>query len=392
MRYNKGKIKLYYNARTSMQFQTYPFEKLTQLLSEITPNPNLEPLTLTIGEPQFQTPNFIQESLCNNTPLLNKYPKSAGEQILKEAQKSFFSKRFNIRLKDSQLIPTFGTREVLFNFPQHILSQIENPVMAFTNPFYQIYEGAAIASNAEIIHLNLTKENGFKAPIEPEVLKKCHLVIINYPNNPTAASVDLKELKRWAEAAVEYDFVLLNDECYSEIYVEKKDPSLLEASIAIGNETFKNILVVNSISKRSSAPGLRSGFIAGDAMILKAYMQYRTYVGAASPLPLQHAAAAAWSDEAHVAENREKYSKNFALAREILGVDTPTSTFYIWLEVEDDIAFTQKLYREKNLKVLPGSFLSRGEFKSKHIRIALVENEARTKEALLRIKETLDGK
>jgi len=375
-----------------LHFQTYPFEKLTTLLSDITPNPDLEPLTLTIGEPQFETPSFIQEKLYETSNLLNKYPKSAGEQLLKDAQKGFMQRNFNVTLSDAQIIPTFGTREVLFNFPQFILFDKANPVMAFPNPFYQIYEGAAIASRAKIIHLNLTKENNFKAPLEPEVLKECDFVIINYPNNPTASSATMQELKLWAQAALDYDFVLLNDECYSEIYVEGKDPSLLEAAIAIGNKTFKNTVVVNSISKRSSAPGLRSGFIAGDADILKAYMQYRTYVGAASPLPLQHAAAAAWSDEAHVKENREKYSKNFALAREILGVNTPSSTFYIWLEVEDDIAFTKKLYHDKNLKVLPGSFLSRGEFKSKHIRIALVENEAKTKEALTRIKELLDGK
>ncbi len=375
-----------------MQFQTYPFEKLTHLLADITANPKLEPLTLTIGEPQFQTPDFIQKSLCDNAPLLNKYPKTAGESILKEAQRAFVKKRFKVDLQENELIPTFGTREVLFNFPQFLLSSQKDPVMAFPNPFYQIYEGAAIASGAEIIHLNLTKENGFKAPIEPEILKLCHLVIINYPNNPTATSATIEELKRWAQAALDYDFVLLNDECYSEIYVGEKDPSLLEAAIMIGNTDFKNIIVVNSISKRSSAPGLRSGFIAGDASILKAYMQYRTYVGAASPLPLQHAAAAAWSDEAHVQENREKYAKNFALAREILGVETPSSTFYIWLEVDDDIAFTKKLYHDKNLKVLPGSFLSRGEFKSKHIRIALVEDETRTREALTRIKEVLDGR
>ncbi len=375
-----------------MQFQTYPFEKLTNLLSDIKPNPSLEPLTLTIGEPQFQTPQFIQESLCQNAPLLNKYPKTAGEEILKNAQRAFVKNRFAVALEASQLIPTFGTREVLFNFPQFLLADKTHPVMAFPNPFYQIYEGAAIASRAEIIHLNLTKENNFQAPIEPEILKLCHLVIINYPNNPTAASATIEELKRWAQAALDYDFVLLNDECYSEIYVGEKDPSLLEAAIMIGNTNFKNTLVVNSISKRSSAPGLRSGFIAGDATILKSYMQYRTYVGAASPLPLQHAAAAAWSDEAHVEENRKNYSKNFALAREILGVETPSSTFYIWLEVDDDIAFTQKLYQEKNLKVLPGSFLSRGEFKTKHIRIALVENEARTREALTRIKELLDDR
>ncbi len=375
-----------------MHFQTYPFEKLTNLLADITPNLELEPLTLTIGEPQFETPSFIQETLCKTSALLNKYPKTAGEQLLKDAQRSFVKNRFGITLESSQIIPTFGTREVLFNFPQFLLFDVKKPVMAFPNPFYQIYEGAAIASRAEIIHLNLTKENNFKAPIEPEVLKRCNLVIINYPNNPTAASATLEELKLWAKAALDYDFVLINDECYSEIYIGEKDPSLLEASIMIGNEDFKNIIVLNSISKRSSAPGLRSGFIAGDAKILKAYMQYRTYIGAASPLPLQHAAAAAWSDEAHVAENREKYSKNFAIAKEILGIDIPSSTFYIWLEVEDDIAFTKRLYHDKNLKVLPGSFLSRGEFKTKHIRIALVENEERTKMALTRIKEVLDGR
>ena len=177
-----------------MNFQTYPFEKLTQLLSDITPNPDLEPLTLTIGEPQFQTPDFIQETLCKTSPYLNKYPKTAGEQILKDAQRSFVKKRFNIDLEPSQIIPSFGTREVLFNFPQFLLFDIEKPVMAFPNPFYQIYEGAAIASRAEIIHLNLTKENNFKAPIEPEVLKRCDFVIINYPNNPTAASATLEEL------------------------------------------------------------------------------------------------------------------------------------------------------------------------------------------------------
>jgi len=375
-----------------MQFQAYPFEKLTQLLSDITPNPDLEPLTLTIGEPQFQTPDFIQKTLCTTSSLLNKYPKTAGEAILKDAQRSFVQKRFGIDLEASQIIPTFGTREVLFNFPQFLLFDKENPVMAFPNPFYQIYEGAAIASRAEIIHLNLTKENGFKAPIEPDVLKRCDFVIINYPNNPTTVSASLEELKLWAQAALDYDFVLLNDECYSEIYVGEKDPSLLEASCLIGNADFKNIIVVNSISKRSSAPGLRSGFIAGDAKILKAYMQYRTYVGAASPLPLQHASAAAWNDEAHVADNREKYTKNFAIAKEILGIEIPSSTFYIWLEVEDDIDFTKRLYLHKNIKVLPGSYLSRGEFKTKHIRIALVENEERTKVALRRIKELLDGR
>jgi aspartate/methionine/tyrosine aminotransferase len=375
-----------------LNFQTYPFEKLNDLLADIVPNKELKPLTLTIGEPQFETPSFIQEELCKHTDLLNKYPKSAGEQILKDAQKNFVKRRFNIDLKDSQIIPTFGTREVLFNFPQFLLADKKDSVMAFTNPFYQIYEGAAIATKSKIIHLNLTKENNFLAPIEPEVLKDCDLVIINFPNNPTSASCDLEYLKEWVKASLKYDFVLINDECYSEIYQNRPDPSLLEASKAVGNSEFKNILVLNSISKRSSAPSLRSGFIAGDEEILKDYMLYRTYVGAASPLPLQYAAAKAWNDEEHVEENRQRYRQSFKIAKDILGITPPKSTFYIWLEVDDDLEFTKRLYKEKNLKVLPGSFLSRGEFKSKYVRIALVENQERTKEALMRIKELISGK
>ena len=372
-----------------MRFEQYPFEKLNDLLKDIEPNNKLSPINLTIGEPQFQTPQFIQDELCKATHFLNKYPKSAGEQFLKDAQKGFVKNRFGIELSDEEIIPTFGTREVLFNFPQFLLSDKPSPTMAFTNPFYQIYEGAAIASKAKAIHLNMEKENNFLAKIEPSVLKECDLVIINYPNNPTSASASLEYLSKWVEAALEYDFVLINDECYSEIYIDKKDPSLLEASIEIGNTQFKNILVVNSISKRSSAPSLRSGFIAGDAKILKEYMRYRTYLGSASPLPLQYASAKAWSDEDHVKENRQRYKKNFEIAKEILGITPPNSTFYIWMEVEDDLLITKRLYHEKNLKVLPGSFLSRGEFKSKHIRIALVEDEQKTKEALGRIKEVL---
>ncbi len=369
-----------------MDFEAYPFEKLTSLLKNITPNNDYEPLTLTIGEPQFQTADFIQKALQENSHLLNKYPKTAGEDVLKDALLEFIKNRFSLTLHKNQIIPTFGTREVLFNFPQYLLFDKKEPVMAFTNPFYQIYEGAAIASCSKIIHLNLTKENNFKAEINPEVLKDCDLVIINFPNNPTASTLDLKELSKWVEAALKYNFVLINDECYSEIYQDAPCPSLLEASRVVGNDSFKNILVVNSISKRSSAPGLRSGFIAGDAKILKNYLKYRTYVGCASPLPLQMASTKAWRDEKHVRENREKYRKNFKLAKKILGIKIPKSTFYIWLEVDDDIEFTKTLYREKNLKVLPGSFLSRGDFNTKHVRIALVENETKTKEALLRIK------
>ena len=374
-----------------MTFQTYPFEKLNNLLKGIEPNPNYEPLTLTIGEPKFETPQFIQQELKDKTNLLNKYPKSSGEKILRDAILKFNKTRFNLNLNNSQIIPTFGTREVLFNFPQFLLFDKKEPQMAFTNPFYQIYEGSAIASRAKVIYLNLTKENDFKPDINNPELKNCDLVILNFPNNPTSSTLNLDELCKWVELALKYNFILLNDECYSEIYFDEKPPSLLEASIKVGNSDFKNILVINSISKRSSAPSLRGGFIAGDAKILKDYMTYRTYLGCASPLPLQYASAVAWAEESHVESARKIYKKNFEIAKEILGVEIPKATFYIWLEVENELEFTKILYKEFNLKVLAGSFLGREEIGKNYVRIALVENENKIREALNRIKKFLNN-
>lgn len=376
-----------------MNFEKYPFEKLNELLKDVVPNEKYELSVLTIGEPKFETPQFIQDKLKETSSLLRKYPSTIGEPFLRESMINFVKNRFNVSLKMSQIIPTFGTREVLFNFPQFALFDKKNPVIAFTNPFYQIYEGAAIASRASVIHINLTKENDFKANLSDEELKRCDLVILNFPNNPTSASMDIDELGIWVKKALEFDFILVNDECYSEIYFEEntKPASLLEASIKVGNSEFKNVLVMNSISKRSSAPGLRSGFIAGDETILKDYLQYRTYIGCASPVPLQEAAAVAWNDQNHVAEFRKIYKRNFEIAQEILGIPTPEATFYIWLEVENDLEFTKNLYKEKNIKVLPGSFLGRGGLGKEYVRIALVENEEKTKESLKRLKDFIDG-
>lgn len=369
-----------------MKFETYPFEKLNALLANSKPDKNKKPITLTIGEPQFNTPEFILEELKQKAHLLNKYPKTAGEDFLNEAQRGFIKRRFGVELNKSQLLPTFGTREVLFNFPQFLLSDKQNPVMSFVNPFYQIYEGAAFASGAKINHLNLTKENNFKPELDDEILKQSDFVIINSPNNPTASCMSLDELSHWAEKALEYDFVLLNDECYSELYTGDAPSSILNASEKIGNDKFKNILTINSISKRSSAPGLRSGFIAGDEEILKEYLTYRTYVGTASPLPLQYASAKAWSDDAHVEKIREKYRQNFALAKEILGIDVSQYTFYVYLEVDDDEKFTKELYETQSVKVLPASYLSREGLGKNYVRIALVYEPEITKEALIRIK------
>jgi len=379
-----------------MQFEPYPFEKLSALLDPIEPNRDYEALTLTIGEPQFETPAFIREALCQDAPALRRYPKTAGEAALNDAMLGFVQRRFGVQLPPDALVSTFGTREVLFNFPQYLLFDKPEPVIAFTNPFYQIYEGAAIASRARVHYLNLDASNGFKPQVDTGMLDACDLVILNFPNNPTSSCLSLEELGEWVRLALKHDFVLLNDECYSEIYPNQAPAGILEASAAVGNSAFKNVLALNSISKRSSAPGLRSGFIAGDPAILNGYRQYRTYIGCASPLPLQSAAAAAWADEAHVEAARKIYRKNFELAKEILGTEIPDATFYLWLDVGDAIAFTEKLYREYNLKVLPGEYLARTDADGNnpgkgYIRIALVESPERTKLALERIKEALHG-
>jgi len=374
-----------------MNFETYPFEKLNRLLENIEPNPEYTALSLTIGEPQFSTPMFILDALTSHAGLLNKYPKTSGEPVLREGMLTYLKKRFSLELENSQIIPTFGTREVLFNFPQFLLHDVKDPVMVFPNPFYQIYEGTAKACRAEVIYLNLNETNDFQPEVNEEALAKADFVILNSPNNPTSSVMLLDDLKKWVGLALEHDFVLMNDECYADLYLNDPLPSLLNASIEAGNPGFKNILVINSISKRSSAPGLRSGFIAGDAEILKNYMVYRTYVGCASSLPLQEAAAVAWADQEHVAVFREKYKKNFEIAKEILGTEMPEATFYIWLKVEDEIDFTVKLYENYNLKVIPGSFLGReGEGKG-YVRLALVYEAEKTREALERIKLAMEN-
>ncbi|WP_299548484.1 succinyldiaminopimelate transaminase [uncultured Helicobacter sp.] len=376
-----------------MEFQPYPFEKLQALIQGIPTSK--ERISLTIGEPQFQTPKNICDALKDSVDLLNKYPKTAGEDDLKQAMLDFIKHRFNLHLDSTMLIPTFGTREVLFNFPQFYLFDKNSPTIAHPNPFYQIYEGASIAARAETIYMNLTPQNNFTPSLTKEQMQKCHLVILNSPNNPTGSTMSKDALKQWVNYALEYDFLLLNDECYSEIYTDEKPTSLLQASVEVGNTEFRNILSLNSISKRSSAPGLRSGFIAGDPKVLKDYMQYRTYVGCASPLPLQKAASIAWSDEEHTKHSRQEYAKNLKLAQEILckkipNLPIPKETFYVWLPVANDLEFTRNLLEKENILVLPGSFLSRTDKQgqnpgSNFVRLALVYEEAIIKDALLRI-------
>lgn len=368
------------------QFQTYPFEKLSLLFEGITPRQ--EVINLTIGEPRFQTPLPIQEALASHTSLLQKYPKSKGEDYLKEAQLSFIKNRFSLTLTPSQIIPTFGTREVLFNFPQFFLFGESNPCMAYPNPFYQIYEGSALACRAKVFLMPLREDNDFKPSLTKEQLQEVKLVILNSPNNPTGSTLSLDELREWVRLALKYDFVILSDECYSEIYEDTPPHSILQASLLEGNTDFKNILALNSISKRSSAPGLRSGFIAGDEKILKAYGLYRTYCGCAIPLPLQEASKVAW--ELSSEDTRVIYAKNLKIAREIFS-DTPISpySFYVWLRVGDELEFCKTLYEKEGIILLPGSFLGREGEGSGFVRIALVYEEDIIKKALTTIKTYL---
>ncbi|MDO7252799.1 succinyldiaminopimelate transaminase [Helicobacter cappadocius] len=368
-----------------MNFQPYPFERLRDLIAPIVPKK--KQMLLTIGEPQFQTPSFIQEELKNYTSELRFYPKSAGEDYLKKAQMDFVKNRFKVSLESSEIIPTFGTREVLFNLPQFLLFDKLNPVIAHPNPFYQIYEGAGIAARAKIIYMDLCKSNHFKPFLSDEDKKEVDLVILNSPNNPTGATLSLDELKNWVQWALEYDFVLLNDECYSDIYKSSPPAGILEASYMLGNKDFKNVLSLNSISKRSSAPGLRSGFIAGDKNILREYQKYRTYIGCAIPNPIQRASAVAWEDIQVSEKIRQKYAKNFQIAQEIFpNVPIEPYTFYMWLEVRDDVDFTKKLYEKEGLLVLPGSFLGRKGVGKEYVRIALVYEEEITRDCLKILK------
>jgi aspartate/methionine/tyrosine aminotransferase len=342
-----------------ISFEPYPFEKMRDLLEGLEPKNSLKLLNLSIGEPQFPTPQIILDELRRNEKLFAKYPTSAGEARLREAQRGFIRRRFSLELTNEECLPTLGTREALFNFPQFLLFSRENALIAHPNPFYQIYEGAAKMCRAEQILLELREENGFLPdPADPR-LAACDLVILNSPNNPTGAVMSLETLKIWARLAAKHGFVLLNDECYSEIYRGEKPPSLLEAARAIGNDKFKNIIVMNSLSKRSSAAGVRSGFAAGDSEILRGYARYRSYAGCAAGVPLQLAAAAAWEDDFHAEQIRQKYAANLVLAEEILGIKAPEAAFYLWLKVTDDQAAARELFVNYAIRALCGSFLSR---------------------------------
>ncbi|PAF41823.1 succinyldiaminopimelate transaminase [Helicobacter sp. 11S03491-1] len=371
-----------------MKFKPYSFWYLQQLIKDITP-PH-EVINLSIGEPQFQTPKIIQEAVSKHTEEFRYYPPSEATDYLSDALLGYIKYRYGLELKQSNIVHAFGTREALFNLPQFYLFDKPNPTIAYPNPGYMVYEGAALASKAKIIHMNLDKANHFKPHLSKEEMKEVNVVILNSPNNPTGVALNLEELKVWVKHALEYDFLLICDECYCEIYEKDPPASILEASFEVGNAGLKNIIAINSVSKRSCAPGLRSGYVAGNADFIADYNLYRAYAGFSIPLPLQRGAAAAWNDRKAADEIRQKFASNLKLARECfseIGVNVEPYSFYLWLEVFDDLDFCKRLYQEESILVLPGTFLGSEGGGKGFIRIALVYESHIMQKALIKLKD-----
>ena len=382
----------------------YPFEKLTLLKKGIIPPEDKVHIALSIGEPKHATPHFIQEALLTHLHGLVKYPSTKGLPELRQTIANWLARRFQIPVTninyETQVLPVNGTREALFSFAQCVINPTEKPVVIMPNPFYQIYEGAAILAGAEPYYLNTLEENDYLPDFDavPEsIWRRCQLLYICSPGNPTGAVFSQKEHEKLIKLAELYDFVIASDECYTEIYTDENKPphGLLQSAQAMGNKTFKNCVIFQSLSKRSNAPGLRSGFVAGDAVILQAFLKYRTYHGCAMPLPTQFASIQAWQDESHVKENRQHYREKFSAVIDILAkvctITRPPASFYVWLKTPiTDTDFTQRLFAQENITVLPGSFLSRDSENinpgANHVRIALVAPLEECIEAAERIK------
>lgn len=346
----------------------YPFEKLAALFDDITPA-GLPHIALSIGEPQHPAPERVQQVLREHTAALARYPSTAGQPALREAIAGWLGRRFGLRRidPDSEVVPVNGTREALFAFAQAVLDRHRSPLVLMPNPFYQIYEGATLLAGGEPCYLPCLPEHGLQPDFEavPEnVWTRCQLLYLCSPGNPTGAVLSLERLQKLIALADRHDFIIASDECYSEIYDRVAPPGLLEACAAMGRHDYRRCVVFHSLSKRSNLPGLRSGFVAGDAEVLRHFLRYRTYHGCAMPVHHQLASIAAWNDETHVEENRAAYRAKFTAVLDILGdvldVTAPDAGFYLWPRTPvDDETFARELKRQQNVTVLPGRYLSR---------------------------------
>ena len=390
------------------QLHPYPFEKLAELKRGIVPPDDKSPIVLSIGEPAHATPEIIKQTLLNNLGGLSNYPTTKGIPELRQAIADWAAMRFACVVDaETQVLPVSGTREALFSFAQCVVNSADKPLVVMPNPFYQIYEGAALLAGAEPYFLNTTQDTDYLPDFDsvPEsVWQRCQLIYICSPANPSGSVMSQAEQEKLLRLAEKYDFVIASDECYSELYDDENHPpvGLLETAWQTGNTAFKRCVVFHSLSKRSNAPGLRSGFVAGDADILQQYFQYRTYQGCAMPLPTQKASISAWQDETHVIENRRLYREKFTAFIDILSdvcdIKKPPASFYVWLKIPEQLAindteFAKRLFAQENITVLSGSFLSR-DFNGinpgvNHVRIALVAPLAECIEAAQRIKRFL---
>lgn len=388
------------------RLQPYPFERLAALNREAAPPNALAHVSLAIGEPRHPTPHFVTEALLAHAHGLASYPNSKGGEELRATVCDWLSTRFDVPRHwldaDRHVLPVNGTREALFAFAQAVVDRSRPAYVLMPNPFYQIYEGAALLAGGMPYFLNLAAENGYQPDFDTvpeEIWRDCQLIYICTPGNPTGAVMPLESLTQLIELADRYDFVIASDECYSELYRDRPSPGLLQACVELGRRDFGRCVVFHSLSKRSNAPGLRSGFVAGDPELLRRFLLYRTYHGCAMPLQVQAASVAAWRDETHVEKNRALYREKFDAAADILSpvldVALPKAGFYLWPQVPlDDVEFARRLFAEENVTVLPGSFLSRTAHGlnpgAGHIRIALVAEPEQCIEALQRMRRFIE--
>jgi N-succinyldiaminopimelate aminotransferase len=358
------------------KLQPYPFEKLRALFNGAKPPAALPEIKLHIGEPQHATPQLIKDALISHLDGLAHYPATQGSEALRQAIADWIARRYGIPPPDAatQVLPVNGSREALFAFAQAVVAPRKHvqPVVISPNPFYQIYEGAALLAGARPFFLNTLPDNDFRmdfARVPEEVWQATQLVYVCTPGNPTGKVMPLEDWQTLFELSSHYGFVIASDECYSEIYSDADEPPLggLTAARRLGRSDYRNLVIFSSLSKRSNAPGLRSGFVAGDAAILKKFWLYRTYHGCAMSPPVQAASIAAWQDEAHVQANRRLYDEKFALVTPViaqyLNTARPEAGFYLWADVSPtgltDCEFARRLYAQYNVSVLPGSFLAR---------------------------------
>ncbi|MDR5906322.1 succinyldiaminopimelate transaminase [Franzmannia qiaohouensis] len=386
----------------------YPFEKLAALKADVTPPAALTHIPLTIGEPQHAPYAGALEALVAHQQEMARYPATHGMPELRRSIAGWAARRFSLDGldPDTQVLPVNGTREAIFAFVQAALDRSRPARVAVPNPFYQIYEGATLLAGGEPLYLDCVAEHGFRPDLEAvsaETWHQVQIVFLCSPGNPTGAVTPLADFQRLLELADEFDFLIASDECYSELYLDEAapPPGLLQACAALGRHDYRRCLVFHSLSKRSNLPGLRSGFVAGDAALIAPFKRYRTYHGCAMSLPLQRASIAAWQDEQHVLANRNAYREKFAAVTEILApvmeFPAPQASFYLWPAVPggDDAAFTRALYAEEHVSVLPGSYMGRTSADghnpgSGRVRLALVAELEATVEGARRLRRFIE--